>query len=60
MSEYIYAERPTGGRTIRLNLPGDASGSGLIPPGKVTFMQWIGPTDEHVPVDFYFVQEADQ
>ena len=58
MSEFIYAERPTGGRTIRLNLPWDASGSGLIPPGTVTFMQWTAVG--HVPVEFYFVQEADQ
>jgi hypothetical protein len=55
MSNFLYSEEKTGGRTIQLAIPWDTSGSGLIPPGKITFMQWVGPKDEHVPVEFFYV-----
>lgn len=55
---HTYSERHVGGRTIRLVIPWDSSGSGLMPPGKITFTQWVGPNDEHEPVEFFYTGEA--
>ena len=34
------------------------SGSGMIPPGTITFMRWVGPQDQHMPVVFRYAGDA--